>query len=89
MDKVYIPYKLSSKVIDWKFKWFYSGNHAPSLLDRTHRPPKICNEWIATAQDKDQVNKLLDSSPPPKKKKQIVRVSFPSYDSNHSLKKDK
>ena len=25
-DKVYIPYKLSSKVIDWKPKWFYVEN---------------------------------------------------------------
>ena len=25
-DKVYIPYKLSNKVIDWKLKWFYVEN---------------------------------------------------------------
>ena len=29
--KLYIPYKLSSKVIDWKSKWFYVNNHAPPL----------------------------------------------------------
>ena len=27
MDKVYIPYKLSGKVIDWNQKWFYIGKH--------------------------------------------------------------
>ena len=60
MDKVYIPYKLSGKVIDWKSKWFCIGNHAPTLPDRTHGPHKIHKEWSATTQDKDQVNKLLD-----------------------------
>ena len=26
MDRVYIPYKLSQKVIDWKPRWFYVEN---------------------------------------------------------------
>ena len=60
LDRVYIPYKLSSKVIDWKANWFYIGNHAPSLPDRTPGPPKICPEWNSTGQNKDQVADLLE-----------------------------
>ena len=31
MDRVYIPYKLSQKVIEWKPRWFYVENHENSL----------------------------------------------------------
>jgi len=50
MEIFYIPYKLSSKVIDWKSKWFYIENHAPSLPERTPGPPKVYGEWSAKPQ---------------------------------------
>jgi len=60
MKKVYIPYKLSSKVMDWKSRWFYIENHAPSLPERTPSPPKIHGEWSTSPLNKFQVNGLLN-----------------------------
>ena len=37
-DKVYIPYSLSSKVIDWKPKWFYVENQWESVSAITPGP---------------------------------------------------
>ena len=45
MDKVYIPYRLSKKVIDWKPKWFYVKNHGNTLPTITPGPPIIMTEW--------------------------------------------
>ena len=45
MDKVYIPYKLSGKVINWKKKWFYVGNHGNILPVIAPGPPVIRPEW--------------------------------------------
>jgi len=44
-DKVYIPYKLSGKVIDWKPKWLYIANHGETLLVITPGPPIQWPEW--------------------------------------------
>jgi hypothetical protein len=60
MEKVYIPYKLSGKVINWKEKWFYVENHAPALLSRTPGVPKWHGEWNQKPQSLFQVNDLLD-----------------------------
>ena len=30
-DKVYIPYKLSNKIIDWKPRWLYIENQSETL----------------------------------------------------------
>jgi len=49
-----------SKVIDWKSKWFYIENHAPSLPDRTRGPPKTRGEWSTSAQNIFQADELLD-----------------------------
>jgi len=38
-DRVYIPYSLSSKVIEWKPKWFYVENQWESFLMITPGPP--------------------------------------------------
>ena len=52
MEKKYISYKLSTKVVDWKSNWFYVGNHEPSLPDRMLGPSqslwwmvKHCSRW--------------------------------------------
>ena len=57
--KKYLSYTLSKKVIDWKASWFYIGNHAPALPDRTLGPPKIFPEWNSTGQNIDQINDML------------------------------
>jgi len=41
MDKKYISYDLSKKVIDWKTSWFYLENHTPKLPKRTPGTPRI------------------------------------------------
>ena len=56
----YIPYKLSSNVIDWKEFWFYIENQAPALPARTSRPPVPRTSWNVTVEDLAQVNELLD-----------------------------
>ena len=44
-DKVYIPYKLSNKVIDWKPKWFYVENQWESVPAIIPGPPIQWPEW--------------------------------------------
>ena len=44
-DKVYILYKLSSKVIDWKPKWLYIENQWETLPAITPGPPVQRPEW--------------------------------------------
>jgi len=58
--KLYIPYKLSSKVIDWKSKWFYVKNHAPPLPSRIPSVPQYRGEWTTKPQSLFQLNDLLD-----------------------------
>ena len=60
MDKVYILYKLSSKVIDWKQKWFYIENDDSTLPKITLGPPKIKGEWSIGPVDDSQVHELLE-----------------------------
>jgi hypothetical protein len=45
MEKKYIPYKFPTSLLGWREKWFYIGNHEPSLLERTSEAPKITIEW--------------------------------------------
>ena len=58
-DKVYIPYKLSSKVIDWKPKWFYVQNQRESVPAITPGPPIQRPEWNKKPVDNSQVSDLL------------------------------
>jgi hypothetical protein len=59
MDKVHIPYKLSSKVIDWKQKWFYIGNHENTLPVIAPGPPVIRPGWKKKLIDGSQILDLL------------------------------
>jgi len=59
MDKMYIPYKLSSKVIDWKPKWFYIENHGSTLPMITLGPLVIRPEWKKKPLDTSQIPDLL------------------------------
>ena len=58
-DKVYIPYKLSSKVINWKPKWFYVENQWESVPMITLDPPIQWPVWNKKSVDNSQVSKLL------------------------------
>ena len=60
MDKVYIPHKLSSKVIDWKPKWLYIANHGESLPVITPDPPIQRPEWNKKLIDDSQIPELLE-----------------------------
>ena len=60
MDEVYIPYKLSTKVIDWKLKWFYVENHGSTLPTITPGPPIIRAKWLKMPLDISQVLDLLE-----------------------------
>ena len=60
MDKVYIPYKLSSKVIDWKQKWFYIENHNATLPTIAPGARKVKGEWNMGPADDSQVQELLE-----------------------------
>ena len=57
MDKVYIPY--TGKVIDWKQKWFYIGNHGGSLQVIAPGPLVIRLEWKNKPTDDSQISDLL------------------------------
>jgi hypothetical protein len=59
MERVYIPYKFSPSLSGWKERWFYIGNHAPSLPERTTGVPKITRGWTRRAPKLSQVNELL------------------------------
>ena len=60
MDRVYVPYKLSGKVIDWKQKWFYLWNHNATLPVITLGPPTIRSEWNKEPADDSQIQDLLE-----------------------------
>jgi hypothetical protein len=60
MDKVYIPYKLSQKVIDWKPKWFYVENHGNTLPTITPGAPIIRAEGLKKPLDTSQIPYLLN-----------------------------
>ena len=60
MDRVYIPYKLSNKVIDWKPKWLYIENHGETLLVITPGPPIQRPEWNKKLVDDSQIPDLLE-----------------------------
>ena len=60
MDRVYIPYKLSQKVIDWKPRWFYVKNHGNSLPPILAGPPVHRTEWLKKPLDMSQILELLE-----------------------------
>ena len=60
MDRVYIPYKLSQKVIDWKPRWFYVENHGNSLPPILAGPPVHRTEWLKKPFDMSQIPELLE-----------------------------
>ena len=60
MDRVYIPYKLSQKVIDWKPRWFYVENQGNSLPFITAGPPVQRPEWLKKPYDMSQIPELLE-----------------------------
>ena len=60
MDRVYIPYKLSQKVIDWKPRWFYIENHGNSLPPILAGPPIQRAEWLKMPIDMSQIPELLE-----------------------------
>ena len=58
-DKVYIPYKLSNKVIDRKLKWFYVENQWESIPAISTGPPIQWPEWNKKPVDESQISELL------------------------------
>jgi hypothetical protein len=60
MEQKYISYKFPSSLLEWREKWFYIGNHAPSLLERTTGALKITREWSKPCRDESQIPELLD-----------------------------
>ena len=60
MNRVYIPYKLSQKVIDWKPRWFYVENHENSLPPILASPPVQRAEWLKKTPDMNQIPELLE-----------------------------
>jgi hypothetical protein len=59
MEKKYIPYKFPSCLSGWREKWFYMGNYAPSLPERTVGALKIMREWSKPCRDESQIPELL------------------------------
>jgi hypothetical protein len=57
----YLSYKFPSNIPGWKNYWFYIGNHAPQLPERSGKPPVLWPEWNAepSKRDMDQVDELL------------------------------
>ena len=56
---MYIPYKLSSKIIDWKLKWFYIENQWESVPLITLGPPIQWPEWNKKPVNNSQISKIL------------------------------
>ena len=56
---MYIPYSLSSKVIEWKPKWFYVENQRDSFPTITPGPPIQWPEWNKKPVDESQILELL------------------------------
>ena len=59
-DRVYIPYSLSSKLIEWKPKWFYIENQWDSFPTITSGPPIQWPEWNKKPVDESQIPELLE-----------------------------
>jgi hypothetical protein len=59
MEKKYISYKFLTSLSGWRERWFYIGNHAPSLLERTTRVLKITAKWSNPCRDECQILELL------------------------------
>jgi hypothetical protein len=57
---VYIPYKLSSKVINWKPKWLYIENQRETLPAVTLGPLTRRPKWNKKLVDNSQISELLD-----------------------------
>jgi hypothetical protein len=57
----YISYKFPSNIPGGKSHWFYIGNHAPQLPEKSRKPPVIRPEWNTELSrgDLDQVDELL------------------------------
>jgi hypothetical protein len=58
-DRVYIPYSLSNKVIEWKPKWFFVENQSGCFPPITTGPPIQWPEWNKKPVDENQVSELL------------------------------
>ena len=58
-DRVYIPYGLSNKVIEWKPKWFYVENQSRNFPSITPSPPIQWPEWNKKTVDESQISELL------------------------------
>jgi len=58
-DREYISYSLSSKVIEWKPKWFYIENQLGSFPPITLGPPIQWPECNKKPVDKSQISELL------------------------------
>ena len=59
-DRVYIPYSLSNKVIEWKHKWFYIKNQWECFPMIIPGPPIQWPEWNMKPVDESQVPELLE-----------------------------
>jgi hypothetical protein len=57
----YLSYKFASNILGWKSHWFYIGNHALQLSEKSEKPPIMRPEWNTELSrgDMDQVNELL------------------------------
>ena len=56
---MYIPYKLSNKVIEWKPKWFYVENPWESVPAITPGPPIQWPKWNKKPVNDSQIPELL------------------------------
>jgi hypothetical protein len=59
MEKKYIPSRFPTSLSGWRERWFYVGNHEPSLLERTAGALKIAGEWTLPCWDMSQIEDLL------------------------------
>jgi hypothetical protein len=59
MEKKYISCKFPSSFLGWREKWFYIGNHTPSLPERTAGVLRITTEWSKPCWDESQIPELL------------------------------
>jgi hypothetical protein len=59
IKKKYIPYKFPTSLSRWRERWFYIGNHQPSLPGRTVGALRICGEWTMPCRDMSQIEDML------------------------------
>jgi hypothetical protein len=59
MEKKYIFYKFLSSLSGWRERWFYIGNHAPSLPESTAGALKITCKWSKPCIYESQILELL------------------------------